>query len=85
MMEGENVECTIAGGNTDYMAIDCVWPEGNHRWPGTADFRGSNGYCVTELQSASMPEQLICIEPDLTVDFWGSRLMFEFFDDDQGT
>ena len=84
-IEGENVQCTIACGNTDHFSIDCVWPEGNHRWPGTADFRGSNGYCVTELQSASMPEQLICIEPDLTVDFWGSRLLFEFFNDNQGS
>jgi len=79
----ENVQCTIACGNTNHATIDCVWPEGNHRWPGTADFRGSNGYCVSELQAASMPQQLICIEPDLTVDFWGSRLMFEFFDENQ--
>ena len=83
-IEGENVQCTIACGNTDHMSIDCVWPEGDHRWPGTAGFRGSNGYCVTELQSASMPEQLICIEPDLTVDFWGSRLLFEFFNANPG-
>jgi polyhydroxybutyrate depolymerase len=83
-IEGKNVQCTIACGNTDHMSIDCIWPEGNHRWPGTADFRGSDGYCVTELQSASMPEQLICIEPDLTVDFWGSRLLFEFFNENQG-
>lgn len=80
-IEGDNVQCTIACGDTDHAAIDCLWPEGNHRWPGTADFRGSNGYCVTELQSASMPEQLLCIEPDPTADFWGSRLLFEFFSD----
>ncbi len=82
---GENVQCTIACANTDHATIDCLWPDGNHRWPGTADFRGSNGYCVSELQAASMPEQLICIEPDPTADFWGSRLLFEFFDNNQGS
>ena len=30
-----------------------------------------------------MPEQLICIDPDFAVDFWGSRLLFEFFDENQ--
>jgi polyhydroxybutyrate depolymerase len=84
IIEGEDVQCTIACGNTDHATVDCIWPEGNHRWPGTADFRGSNGYCVSELQAASMPEQLICIDPDPTDDFWGSRLLFEFFDDNQG-
>lgn len=78
-IEGENVQCTIACGETDHPAIDCLWPEGNHRWPGTADFRGSNGYCVTALQAASMPDQLICIEPEENTDFWGSRVLFEFF------
>lgn len=83
-IEDENVQCTIACGDTPHPAIDCIWPEGNHRWPGTADFRGSNGYCVTELQAASMPDQTICIAPEDQTDFWGSRLMFEFFDDYQG-
>ena len=83
-IEGENVQCTIACGETQYPSIDCIWPEGNHRWPGTADFRGSNGYCVTELQAASMPDQTICIAPEEDTNFWGSRLMFEFFNDYQG-
>jgi len=83
-IEDKNVECTIACGDTVHASIDCVWPEGNHRWPGTADFRGSNGYCVTELQSGSMPEQTICIAPEEETDFWGSRLMFEFFNEHQG-
>jgi len=80
VVEGENVQCTIACGNTSYAAIDCIWPDGNHRWPGTADFRGSNGYCVTELQARSMPDQTICIAPEENTDFWGSHLLFEFFD-----
>ncbi len=75
-----DVQCTIACGATDHPSIDCVWPKGNHRWPGTPGFRGSNGYCVTELQSASMPDQTLCIAPDPDAEFWGSRLMFEFFD-----
>lgn len=83
-IEGENVQCTIACGETDHPAIDCIWPEGNHRWPGTADFRGSNGYCVTALQAASMPDQLICIEPEENTDFWGSRVLFGFFSAHQG-
>ena len=83
-IEHENVQCTIACGDTDRPVIDCIWPEGNHRWPGTADFRGSNGYCVSELQSASMPEQLICIAPDPEAEFWGSQLVFEFFNEHRG-
>lgn len=83
-LAGEEVQCTIACADTDHPSIDCVWAEGNHRWPGTPDFRGSNGYCVTELQAESMPDQLICIPPDYTVDKWGSRLMFEFFDEHRG-
>lgn len=72
--------CAIACGDTPAPAIDCLWPEGDHRWPGTPGFRGSNGYCVTELQAASMPEQTLCIAPDTGLDPWGSRLLFEFFE-----
>ena len=76
----ESVKCTIACGKTSQPSIDCLWPEGDHRWPGTPGFRGSNGYCVTELQSRSMPDQTICIEAEENTNFWGSRLLFEFFD-----
>ena len=84
-IEGIEVQCTVACGTTDHPSIDCVWPAGNHRWPGTLGFRGSNGYCVTELQSDSMPEQTICIAPDPAIEFWGSQLMFEFFDEYRGS
>jgi len=84
VIEDENVQCSIACDDTGHPAIDCLWPDGNHRWPGTADFRGSNGYCVTELQAASMPDQTICIAPEEETDFWGSRLLFEFFSAHQG-
>ena len=80
----ETVQCTIACRDSDRESIDCLWPEGNHRWPGTPGFRGSNGYCVTELQAASMPERILCIEPDLGQEVWGSRLLFEFFDRHRG-
>ena len=80
----ERVSCSIACGGTDRESIDCVWTDGNHRWPGTAGFRGSNGYCVTELQAASMPQQTTCAQPDLKEQIWGSRLLFEFFDSHQG-
>ncbi len=82
---GIEVQCTVACGETDYASTDCVWPEGNHRWPGTLGFRGSNGYCVTERQAASMPEQTLCIAPDPQEKFWGSQLMFEFFDKHRGS
>ena len=75
----DEAQCTIACADTGAALIDCLWPEGNHRWPGTPDFRGSNGYCVTEPQAASMPDQTICIAPEENTDFWGSRLLFEFF------
>ena len=83
-IEGERVSCTIACGGTSHPAIDCVWPEGDHRWPGTPGIRGSNGYCVTDLQAASMPDQARCLAPDHSVDNWGSRLMFEFLDEHRG-
>ena len=81
----ENVQCSISCGASDHAVIDCIWPEGDHRWPGTPDFRGSNGYCVTELQASSMPDQTLCIAPDPDIDIWGSQLMFEFFDEHRGT
>jgi len=84
VIEGENVQCTIACGDTVHPSIDCLWPDGDHRWPGTPGFRGSDGYCVSELQAASMPEQTICIEPEERTNFWGSQLLFEFFDEHQG-
>lgn len=80
IIENETVQCTVACINTDRESIDCLWPEGDHRWPGTPGFRGSNGYCVTALQVASMPEQTVCIDPDFSAEVWGSRLLFEFFD-----
>lgn len=70
--------------DVDRESIDCLWPEGDHRWPGTPGFRGSNGYCISELQARSMPERTLCIEPDFGQDAWGSRLLFEFFDRQQG-
>ena len=83
-IKGEAVSCTIACGDTDHAAIDCLWPEGDHRWPGTPGIRGSNGYCVTGVQAASMPEQARCLAPDPASEPWGSRLMFEFFDRQRG-
>lgn len=76
---GSPVQCTIACADSERESIDCLWPEGDHRWPGTTQTRGSNGYCVSELQAASMPEQTLCIAPDVSEDVWGSRLLFEFF------
>lgn len=84
VLEGENVQCAIACGDTGHPSIDCLWPAGDHRWPGTPGFRGSNGYCVSELQSRSMPNQALCIAPEEQTDFWGSRLLFEFFSAQKG-
>lgn len=84
IIAGTDAECTVACGESNHPSIDCIWAEGNHRWPGTPNFRGSNGYCVSELQSASMPDQLICVDADYSIDKWGSRLMFEFFDEQRG-
>ena len=78
--EGEAVRCTITCAASERESIDCLWADGNHRWPGTPGLRGSNGYCVTELQAASMPDQTICIAPDYDQHNWGSQLLFEFFD-----
>jgi poly(3-hydroxybutyrate) depolymerase len=78
--ESHGVQCTVTCGGSDRESIDCVWPDGDHHWPGYPAGHGSNGYCVTELQRASMPEQTRCVEPDADVDVWGSRLLFEFFE-----
>ncbi len=74
------LQCTAACEGTRRESIDCLWPEGDHRWPGTSGRRGSDGYCVTELQAASMPDRTICVAPDPAQEVWGSRLMFQFFD-----
>ena len=79
-LAGHGVSCTIACGGGRRESIDCVWPDGDHRWPGTPGIRGSNGYCVSELQAASLPDQALCIEPEPDSDEWGSRLVFEFFE-----
>jgi len=76
----ESLQCTLACEGTRHESIDCLWPEGDHRWPGTPGRRGSDGYCVTELQSGSMPDRTLCAAPDSGQDVWGSRVMFEFFD-----
>lgn len=78
--EKKGLQCTAACAGSDKETIDCLWPEGDHHWPGYPAGHGSNGYCVTEQQQASMPEQTGCVEPDTDVDVWGSRLVFEFFD-----
>jgi polyhydroxybutyrate depolymerase len=80
-IDGTDAVCNISCKDSSHPAIDCIWAGGNHRWPGTAGFRGSNGYCVSELQAASMPDQPICIDADYSIDKWGSRLVFEFFDE----
>ncbi len=72
-------QCTVACSDSARESVDCLWTEGDHRWPGTPGIRGSNGYCVTGLQARSMPEQTLCVAPDPDQDVWGSRLMFEFF------
>lgn len=84
-IEGQLVSCTIACDGSPRESIDCVWPDGDHRWPGTPGFRGSNGYCVSELQTGSMPDQAICEKPDSNTREWGSALLFEFFDSHRGS
>ena len=79
-LEGSNAECTLQCGNKPYESIDCLWPDSDHRWPGTPGTIGSNGYCVSELQAESLPEQALCVEPDREAEIWGSALLFEFFD-----
>jgi poly(3-hydroxybutyrate) depolymerase len=81
--EENGLQCSAACADTDRESIDCLWPAGDHHWPGYPAGHGTNGYCVTALQQASMPEQTPCVEPDIEVDVWGSRLVFEFFESHQ--
>lgn len=75
---GLRCSATCAGG--DRESIDCLWPEGDHHWPGYPQGHGTNGYCVSDMQRQTMPEQPPCVEPDTYVDVWGSRLIFDFFE-----
>lgn len=77
-IDEEGTQCSVRCGATQHESLDCVWAETDHRWPGTGDFFGSNGYCVSELQAASMPERAICSRPEADMTLSGSRLMFEF-------
>ncbi len=76
-IHGLQCSATCAGSNKE--SIDCLWPEGDHHWPGYPKGHGTNGYCVTALQQESMPEQTLCVEPATDIDVWGSRLVFDFF------
>jgi poly(3-hydroxybutyrate) depolymerase len=76
----KGLQCSATCAGSDKESIDCLWPDGDHHWPGYPADHGTNGYCVTDVQQASMPEQTRCVEPDTDVDVWGSRLVFEFFD-----
>lgn len=80
LSEEHGLQCTAFCAGTNKESIDCLWPDGEHYWPGYPIGHGSYGYCVTELQQDSMPEQTLCVEPNTGVDVWGSRLVFEFFD-----
>jgi poly(3-hydroxybutyrate) depolymerase len=80
LTEEHGLQCTATCAGTNRESIECLWPNGEHYWPGYPIGHGSYGYCVTELQRESMPEQTPCIEPDTNVDVWGSRLMFDFFE-----
>lgn len=80
LTEKHGLQCSAACAGSARESIDCLWPDGEHYWGGYPVGHGSYGYCVTELQQQSMPEQTLCVEPNAIVDVWGSRLMFEFFD-----
>jgi len=83
LTEKHGLQCTASCAGTNKESIDCLWPDGEHYWGGYPIGHGSYGYCVTELQQESMPEQTLCVEPNTDVDVWGSRLIFEFFDSHQ--
>ncbi len=83
LSEKHGLQCTASCAGTSRESIDCLWPDGEHYWGGYPIGHGSYGYCVTELQQESMPEQTLCVEPNTDVDVWGSRLVFEFFDSHQ--
>jgi poly(3-hydroxybutyrate) depolymerase len=80
LSEEHGLQCTATCAGSNKESIDCIWPEGEHYWGGYPIGHGSYGYCVTELQQESMPEQTLCVEPNTDVDVWGSRLVFDFFE-----
>lgn len=74
------LECTSRCAGTDRETLNCLWHEGTHVWPGYPAGHGSGGYCVRAEQQTSMPQRRLCVTPDLAVDVWGSRLIFDFFE-----
>ncbi|MFB3077451.1 MAG: PHB depolymerase family esterase, partial [Lysobacterales bacterium] len=62
--ETHGLQCVATCAGTNKESIDCLWPEGDHHWPGYPAGHGTNGYCVTALQQASLPQQTLCVEPN---------------------
>ena len=56
--------------------VECLWPEGEHVWPGNI---GGGGWCVAEVQKDSIPEFPLCKVPEEGLDIWGSALIWRFF------
>ena len=55
---------------------NCLVPKGGHAWPGQ---KPGVGYCRTEEQSESMPNQNECIDNSGKEINWGNELIWEFF------
>ena len=76
----ETLKCSARCGAESNETINCLWPEGTHVWPGYPKDHGSGGYCVTQQQLEFMPGQTLCQTPNAQADVWGSRLVFDFFE-----
>ena len=55
---------------------NCLVPNGGHAWPG---HNPGVGYCRSEKQSESMPNQNKCIDNNGKEINWGNELIWEFF------
>ena len=55
---------------------NCLVPDGGHAWPGQ---KQGVGYCRSEEQSESMPNQNECIDNNGKEINWGNELIWEFF------
>ena len=56
--------------------VNCLVPEGGHAWPGQ---KPGVGFCRSEEQSLSIPQQNECTDNYGSEINWGNELIWEFF------
>ena len=77
--KNNNLVCNSRSKCTEGKTLEvtnCLVPNGGHAWPGQ---KPGVGYCRSEEQSKSMPNQNKCIDNNGKEINWGNELIWEFF------